>query len=77
MGHGFKRGRDYDMSSYGRASKRARTSASSRKIVAARRSTRAPLNPRTGGYLGLELKFLDTSVVNSGLTITSSGAGLE
>ncbi len=73
---GFKRGRDYAISSYSGGAKRRRTMGSARKIVAVR-TARPRANPRTGGYLGLELKFFDTAVNNSALATNTNAAGLE
>ncbi len=72
---GFKRGRDWEASSYGRAAKRARTMG--RRIVVARPRARRVANARTGGYLGLEHKFFDTSLSGSVVTAPTDATGGE
>ncbi len=42
-----------------------------------RQGRRTRRNPRSGGFLGMELKFYDTTLVDSNLATTSTGSGIE
>lgn len=47
-----------------------------RRTVAATR-TKGVANPRTGGFLGIETKFLDSGLVSSALSVSTAGAAGE
>jgi len=59
-----------------KGSKRSSKSAS-RNRAAAATYKKGMANPRTGGFMGVELKYKDTSLVSQALTAPTNGAGAE
>lgn len=73
------------MSEFGRRRRRFRPKPGPRSVVvttrrfrrATRRRRRRPANRRTGGFLGRELKFYDTTLVGANIATSADGAGIE
>ncbi len=48
-----------------------------RRVRRRPRTRRRKANPRTGGFLGVELKFYDQTLVNNALATNTDGSGIE